>query len=131
MRDKTIENIYLNQFLAEFDAVDPYLFIDVPGIVHKNLRWNLESISLNLNSGCWSIETRSYLKIRIFVQDQGEAEDQPTGILKYVEDLIRGLNADIGRKDFFEMASHLHQNAYIVSIPHHAVISIFDYRPVI
>jgi len=34
-----------------------------------------------------------------------EAEDQPAGILKYVEDLRRGLNADIGRKDIFEMAS--------------------------
>jgi hypothetical protein len=34
------------------------------------------------------------LKIRIFGRDQGEAED-----------LRRGLNADIGRKDFFEMAS--------------------------
>ena len=41
----------------------------------------------------------------IFGRDQGEAEDQPAGILKYVEDLRRGLNADIGRKDFFEMAS--------------------------
>jgi hypothetical protein len=39
---------------------------------------------------------RSCLKIRIFVRDQGEAEDQSAGILKYVEDLIRGLNADIG-----------------------------------
>jgi len=48
---------------------------------------------------------RSYLKIRIFGQDQGETEDQPAGILKYVEDLRRGLNADIGRKDFFEMNS--------------------------
>ena len=28
-----------------------------------------------------------------------------TRILKYVDDLIRGLNADIGRKDFFEMTS--------------------------
>jgi hypothetical protein len=44
----------------------------------------------------------SYLKIRIFNRDQDEAEDQPAGILKYVEDLRRGLNADIGRKDFFE-----------------------------
>jgi hypothetical protein len=49
--------------------------------------------------------SRSHLKIRIFGWDQGEAENQPAGILKYVEDLIRGLNADIGRKDFFEMAS--------------------------
>jgi hypothetical protein len=54
-----------------------------------------------------------HLKIRIFGRDQGEAEDQPapsatgssTRILRYVEDLRRGLNADIGRKDFFEMAS--------------------------
>jgi hypothetical protein len=36
-----------------------------------------------------------------------EAEDQPTGILKYVEDLRRGLNADLERKDFFEMTSRL------------------------
>ena len=48
---------------------------------------------------------RSHLKIRIFVRDQGEAEDQTAGILKHVEDLRRRLNADIGRKDFFEMAS--------------------------
>jgi hypothetical protein len=48
---------------------------------------------------------RSYLKIRIFGRDQDEAEDQPAGTLKYVEDLRRGLNADIGRKDFFEMTS--------------------------
>ncbi len=50
--------------------------------------------------------SRSHLKIRIFVRDQGEGEDQPAGILKYVEDLRRGLNADIGQKDFFEMASN-------------------------
>ena len=37
---------------------------------------------------------RSCLKIRTFVRDQGEAADQSAGILKYVEDLIRGLNAD-------------------------------------
>ena len=58
---------------------------------------------------------RSHLKIRIFGRDQDEAEDQPapsaTGssrrIRKYVEDLRRGPNADIGRKDIFEMASNL------------------------
>jgi hypothetical protein len=50
--------------------------------------------------------TRSHLKNWIFDRDQGETEDQPAGILKYVEDLRRGLNADIGRKDFFEMASN-------------------------
>jgi hypothetical protein len=49
---------------------------------------------------------RSYLNIRIFVRYQGEAEDQPAGILKYVEDLRQGLNADTGRKDFFEIASN-------------------------
>ena len=50
---------------------------------------------------------RSHLKIRIFGRDQGEAECQPAGILKYVEDLMQGLNADVGRKDFFEMASKI------------------------
>jgi LssY C-terminus len=50
--------------------------------------------------------SRSYLKIRIFVRYQGEAEDQPAGILKYVEDLRQGLNADTGRKDFFEITSN-------------------------
>jgi hypothetical protein len=49
--------------------------------------------------------TISYLKIRIFSRDQDETEDQPTGIPKYVEDLRRGLNADIARKDCFETAS--------------------------
>jgi hypothetical protein len=39
---------------------------------------------------------RTHLKIRVFVRDQGEAESQPGGILKYVEDLRRGFNADIG-----------------------------------
>jgi hypothetical protein len=49
----------------------------------------------------------SHLKMRIFGQNKGEAEDQPAGILKYVEDLRRGLNVDIGRKDLFEMAYSL------------------------
>jgi hypothetical protein len=58
----------------------------------------------NLNSVRYgSFGSRGDLKIRIFGRDQGEAEDQPAGILKYVEDLRGGLNADIGRKDFFEM----------------------------
>ena len=58
----------------------------------------------------WSREGRSYLKIRIFGRDQGAAENQPADILKYVEDLIRGLNADTcpppadRTKRFFEMA---------------------------
>jgi hypothetical protein len=34
-------------------------------------------------------------------------------ILQYVEDLRRGLNADIGRKDFFEMASILITTGWI------------------
>lgn len=41
-------------------------------------------------------QIRTHLKIRVFVRDQGEAESQPGGILKYVEDLRRGFNADIG-----------------------------------
>jgi hypothetical protein len=51
-----------------------------------------------------SFLNRSHLKIRIFGRDQGETEDQSAGILKYVEDLSRELNADIGQKDFFEIA---------------------------
>ena len=49
---------------------------------------------------------RSHLKKKVLVQDQGEAEFQPTGILKYVEDLKRGSNAEVGPKDFFEIASN-------------------------
>jgi hypothetical protein len=56
---------------------------------------------------------RNYLKIRIFGRDQGEAEDQPGGILKYVEDLRQGLNADTGRKGFFELTSGLLDAGYL------------------
>jgi hypothetical protein len=42
------------------------------------------------------------LKHRIFVSDQGEAKHLPAGILAYVEDLMRGLNADMERKDMFQ-----------------------------
>ena len=56
-----------------------------------------------------ALKTRTYLKIRIFGRDQGGAEYQPAGILKYVEDLRGGLNADIGRKDFFEIGSNLEE----------------------
>ena len=32
----TIQKIYLDQFRAEFDAIDSYLFVDAfPSIVHK------------------------------------------------------------------------------------------------
>ena len=50
-------------------------------------------------------ETRSHLKKKILVQGQGGTKFQPAGILKYVEDLKRGPNAEIGPKDFFEIAS--------------------------
>jgi hypothetical protein len=50
--------------------------------------------------------TRSHLKIRILVQNQGGAEFQPAGILMYVEDLKRGPNIEFGPKDFFEIASN-------------------------
>jgi hypothetical protein len=49
---------------------------------------------------------RSHLKNRILVQDQGGAEIQPAGILKYSEELKRGPNTEIGPKDFFEIASN-------------------------
>ena len=42
----------------------------------------------------------------MLVQDQGGTEFQPAGILKYVEDLKRGPNAEVGPKDFFEIVSN-------------------------
>src|SRR5210317_1098643 len=67
---------------------------------------------------------RSHLKIKILVQDpplktsgikkRGRVLTRPvcwtgssTGILKYVEDLKRGANAEVGPKDYFEMASNM------------------------
>jgi hypothetical protein len=41
--------------------------------------------------------SRSYLKIRIFVRDQGEAESHSAGILCYGYDLRRDINADTWR----------------------------------
>ena len=49
---------------------------------------------------------RNYLKIRVLVQGQGGSEFQPGGILKYVEDLKRGTNAEIGLKTIFEIVSN-------------------------
>jgi hypothetical protein len=66
---------------------------------------------------------RSYLKIKILVQDpplkpsgikrRGRVLTRrcPAGnalgcILKYVEDLKRGSNAEVGPKDYFEIASN-------------------------
>jgi hypothetical protein len=40
------------------------------------------------------------------VQNQGEAECKPAGILKYVEDLKGGSYAEVGPKDYFEIASN-------------------------
>jgi hypothetical protein len=51
---------------------------------------------------------RSHLKNRILAQGQGGTEFQSAGILKYVEDLKRGPNTEIGQKDFFEIASSVH-----------------------
>jgi hypothetical protein len=48
---------------------------------------------------------RSYLKKKILAQYQGRADLQTGGIHRYVEDLKRGPNAEIGPKDFFEIAS--------------------------
>ncbi|MDF1593457.1 MAG: hypothetical protein P1P89_18260 [Desulfobacterales bacterium] len=48
---------------------------------------------------------RTYLKKKIFVSDQGEAKHQPAGIIEYFDDLMRGFNADMEQKDFFEIGS--------------------------
>ncbi len=52
--------------------------------------------------------SRSHLKKKILVQNQGGTKFQPAGILKYVEDLKRGPNAEFGPKDFFESAYRSH-----------------------
>jgi hypothetical protein len=44
---------------------------------------------------------RSHLKKRILAQGQGGTEFQPAGILKYVEELNRVPNTEIGTKDIF------------------------------
>ena len=49
--------------------------------------------------------TRSYLKKMIFGSDQGEAKHQPEGPPQADRGLMRGFNADMGQKDFFEMGS--------------------------
>ena len=54
---------------------------------------------------CINILIRAHLKNRIFVQGQGGTEFQTAGILKYVEDLKREPNGEIGPKDIFEMNS--------------------------
>jgi len=51
------------------------------------------------------LQTRTYLKKLILVQNQGGREVQPGGILEYFEDLNRAPNAEFGPKDFFEMGS--------------------------
>jgi hypothetical protein len=53
----------------------------------------------------FEIGYKSHLKNWNLVQDQGGADVQPAGILKYSEELKRGPNTEIGQKDFFEMAS--------------------------
>jgi rSAM/selenodomain-associated transferase 2/rSAM/selenodomain-associated transferase 1 len=57
---------------------------------------------------------RSHLKNRILAQGQGGTEFQPAGILKYVEDLKRGPNTEIGEKDFFEIASNPNRISIII-----------------
>jgi hypothetical protein len=51
------------------------------------------------------------------VQAQGGTALQPAGILKYVEDLKRGPNTEIGPKDFFEIASSQAMNTTAALIP--------------
>ena len=54
--------------------------------------------------------SRSHLKIKILVQDpplkpsgiKTRSRVLPAGILKYVEDLKRGSNTEVGPKDYFE-----------------------------
>jgi hypothetical protein len=45
-------------------------------------------------------------KLEFSVEIKARPRINPQAYFKYVEGLIRGLNADIGRKDFFEMTSN-------------------------
>jgi hypothetical protein len=58
-----------------------------------------------MEKGLLLFHIRSHLKKRILVQNQGRTEFQTAVILKYVEDLKGGPNAEFGTKDFFEIAS--------------------------
>jgi hypothetical protein len=57
------------------------------------------------------MDTRTYLKKRILAQglpprtagQERGTEFKPADILKYFEELKRGLNTEIGTKDFFEI----------------------------
>ena len=44
-------------------------------------------------------------RIRVLIRPEN-ITGSPTGILKYVEDLKRGSNAEVGPKDYFEIASN-------------------------
>ena len=63
-----------------------------------------------LNACHIALDTKSHLKNRILVQDQGGAELQAADILKYFYDLKRGPNAGVGPKDIFEIASNAYQH---------------------
>ncbi|MBW2198323.1 MAG: hypothetical protein JRF58_10860, partial [Deltaproteobacteria bacterium] len=42
LREETIQKIYLDQFRAELDAIDPNLFVDAfPSIIHKKFMQEL------------------------------------------------------------------------------------------
>ncbi|MFH1980715.1 MAG: hypothetical protein ABIL58_02610 [Pseudomonadota bacterium] len=56
-------------------------------------------------NGVFPTNIRTCLKKRVFGSDQGDGKHQPSGILVYFEDLMRGFNADMGQKDFFEIGS--------------------------
>jgi len=72
------------------------------------LRYRLEAIS---KLG-FLFEIKAWPRINTV----GAPKEVPLGyILKYVEDLRRGHNADIGQKDFFEIASILNIPQFITA----------------
>ena len=68
------------------------------------------------NSAWQALFPTSHLKIEILAQNQGVADFQPAGKLKYVEDLKGGHNTDNHPlqadrlKDYFEIACSLTQH---------------------
>jgi len=78
LREEAVQKIYLNQFLAEFDTIDPYFFVDAfPGIFHKkfvsefrisqvNSQCQIHTEQIVLILDFWSIEINLYKNNFIF-----------------------------------------------------------------
>ncbi len=77
-----------------------------------------------------TIISRSHLKNRILAQGQGRTEFQPAAILKYFEELKRGLNTKIGTKDLFEVASDIFMARCGITVNNYSPVARIPPKPV-